>query len=462
FLANLGASGIHTRRLTVGFYSVSGLFPGFLRIANEHCSIAEKRGSLPGNLPNPTKGNVVAALLAKKFDVGLMVKNDKQAAADQAARRKDFQKVKDNLTEGLKRRPDEISEDFELRKRSLLHSLAELERFIAESAELTLGWTTDAPKKEARLDFELTTIPGSSLETSAKLLGQAPGMFASVPRSADAIFSVRVNFPLDDLRKTNVLEAIKQARTSAGKHIDAAKGKTAEQKDAQKETSEMWFDMLNAVTNTSGLDAMIEVSQASGEKANLVFGFKAPNGNDLKPIVELIPKIWPDYKVQLNVEAVDGVTIHSISVPEKNGDFEQFFGKGTPIHVGTGPNSCWIAIGAKSLDQLKAAIGAAGNANVGNANNFLTIFGKAGPWIEHLDTRRARLDAIDVGKKLTEAEAKAKKDREATRKLALEAFKAGKDTWETNLDANAGKITGSTRFDEGLLRFLGSAISKFS
>ncbi|HLQ45727.1 MAG TPA: hypothetical protein VK137_13405, partial [Planctomycetaceae bacterium] len=68
----------------------------------------------------------------------------------------------------------------------------------------------------------------------------------------------------------------------------------------------------------------------------------------------------------------------------------------------------------------------------------------------------------DVGKKLTEAEAKAKKDREATRKLALEAFRAGKDTWETKLDANAGKVTGSTRFDEGLLRFLGSAISKFS
>ncbi|HLQ44669.1 MAG TPA: hypothetical protein VK137_08075, partial [Planctomycetaceae bacterium] len=100
FLANLGASGINTKRLTVGFYSVGGLFPGFLRIANGHCSIAENRNNLPVNLPDPTKGNVVAALLAKKCDVGLMVKNDKQAAEDQAARRKDFQKVKDNLTEG--------------------------------------------------------------------------------------------------------------------------------------------------------------------------------------------------------------------------------------------------------------------------------------------------------------------------------------------------------------------------
>ena len=89
-------------------------------------------------------------------------------------------------------------------------------------------------------------------------------------------------------------------------------------------------------------------------------------------------------------------------------------------------------------------------------------------------TKKARLNGIRSlkrkprsgrPKKLTDAEAaeaKTKRDRDATRKLAIEAFKAGKDTWETKIESKDGKVTGTTRFDEGILRFIGSAIAKFS
>ncbi|MCX7420215.1 MAG: hypothetical protein NT013_11835 [Planctomycetia bacterium] len=481
FLANLEGFGIKSKRLAAGLFQLGGgdkidpqaVFNGFLRVLStpiNYAVIASSRNNLPANLTDPTKGKTVAALLAKKLDLGLMIRNEKQSTADQEARKKDFLKVKDNLTAGLKQQADESAETFELRKGTLTHNLDELERFIAESAELVFGWTTDSGKREARLDFELSTIAGTALETSAKLLGQTPGMFASVPRSADAMLSGRINFPLDEMRKTHAIGAIVLARASASKRIDTEKDKTDEWKDSTKAASNLWFDIMQTGVNAGVVEGMIEVSQAPGEKINLVFGIKAPNGNDLKPILELLPKMKSDVKVQFDIEKAGEVSIHSITIPVADADIEEAFGKDAVLYVATGPTAWWVAIGSKSLEQLKAAIEVVGKANDADASNFLTLFVKASPWIELLDGRSTRRDGADPAKKdpakkLTDEEAaaaKAKRDREAVRKLALEAFKAGKDTWETKLEAKDGKVTGSTRFDEGILRFIGSGIAKFS
>ena len=473
FLTNLAGIGIHNKRFGGGVIQLGGgaqvvpgeAFNGFLRILGppiNYASISTDRFLLPANLPDPTKGNVVAALLAKKYDLGLLMKNVKQADTDQKARRADFQKAKENLLAGLKKKPEDTPEGFALQKALLEHNLGELERFIAESDELTLGWITDAPKKEARLDLELSTIPGSALDTSAKLLGQAPGMFASVPRSPDAILSGRLHFPLDEFRQSSLVSSMPLYRAAADADITASTNKSAEQKEAMKLASKLWFDMVDAEVKAGVIDALIEMSQANGEKSNLVFGIKAKDGQALKGILELIPKMNADYKVQLDVEKVGDYAIHSIQIPENREDFEMIFGKGAPVFVATGPNAWWVAVGAKSLDQLKLALGAAGQGNAVQANNFLTLFGRVGPWIEYIDTRRARLDALPSDIKLTEADVKDRKDRAALRKVALDTFKSGKGTFETKLDAKAGRVTGSTRFDEGILHFIGSAISDFS
>lgn len=473
FLTNLSTIGIPNKRLVAGFFQLGGgaapmrgaAYNGFLRILGppiNYASISSDRLLLPANLPDPTKGAVVAALLAKKYDLGLLMKNVKQADADQKARRADFQKAKENLLAGLKKKPEDSPESFAVQKAWLEHNLGELERFIAESDELTLGWITDAPKKEARLDFELSTIPGSALDTSAKLLGQTPGMFASVPRSPDAILSGRLHFPLDEFRQSSVVASMPLYRAAADVDIAASTTKSADQKEALKLASNLFFDMVDAEVKAGVIDALIEMSQANGEKSNLVFGIKAKDGQALQGILELIPKMNADYKVQLDVEKVGDYAIHSIQIPENHEDFEMIFGKGTPVFVATGPNAWWVAIGVNSLKELKAALGAAGQGNAAQANNFLTLFGRVGPWIEFIDTRRTRLDALPSDIKLTEADLKDRKDRAALRKVALDTFNAGKGTFETKLDAKAGRVTGSTRFDEGILHFIGSAISDFS
>lgn len=471
-LVNLNGVGIPSKRLSAGLYELGGgavakqgaAFNGFLRLLAapiNYGSISTDRALLPANLPDPTRGPIVAALLAKKYDVGFLMKNAKQAENDQKARRTDFQKAKENLLAGLKKKPEQTDESFAVQKSLLEHNLSELERFIAESDELLLGWITDAPKKEARLDFELAAIPGSSLDTSAKLLGQTPGMFSGVPRSENAILSGRLHFPLDQLRQSNLIGALPLFRASADARIKAST-RPDEQKTALTEVSKRWFEMVEDQTKVGVIDGMIEVSQAKDEKANLLAAFQAKDGQAFKGIVELLPQVNPDYKVTLDADKVGDYSIHSVQVPEKDEDFAWLFGKGAPVFVATGPKAWWIAIGPKSLEQLKAATEAAGKENAEAKNNFLTLFYHVGPWIKFLDAHRARVDAMPSDKKLTEAELKDKKDRATHRKLAIDTFESGKDTIETKIDANNGRVTGSTRFDEGILKFIGAELAKFS
>lgn len=473
FLRNIDGIGIKSKKLVANFYQLGGgekeiagsAFNGFLRILAtpiNFAAIAKKRALLPANLGDPMKDKVVAELLAKKYDVGLLLKNDKADAASIKARAADFQKVKDELNAGLKQAADALPEEFAVQKAFLDHNLGELSRFVSESSELTLGWTTDAPKKEARLDLELEAIPGTDLDASAKLLGQAPGMFSGVPRSKDAIFSGRIHFPLDGFRKSNFLGAMPLFRASADAKIAASKVHTDDQKAARKQAWKIWFDMLEDGANEGVLDGLVEVSQATGEKANLVFALKAKDGNAVKGILEQLPKINDGYKVQFDVEKVGDYAIHTLAIPDTNEDVELLFGKGVSVHIAAGPKAWWVAIGPKSLDPLKKAIADSAQPNAALASNFLTLFYRVGPWLELVDARRVRLDAKPSDVKLSDADLKDKKERATHRKLALEILKKGKDTIETKLDAKNGRVTGSTRFDEGILEFIGSEIAKFS
>ena len=474
FMRNLDGIGIKPgKKHVANFYPLGGgdkeipgsAFNGHLRILPapiNYAVIAKKKLTLPASLGDPTKDKFVAALLAKKFDLGLMLKNGKADDASIKARVADFQKVKNELLAGLKQTADELPEVFAVQKALLEHNLGELSRFVSESSELTLGWTTDAMKKEARLDFELEAIPNSDLDTSAKLLGQTPGMFSGVPRDKDAIFSGRIHFPLDGFRQTSFLGGLPLFRASTDARVEASKGYTSEQKVARKQARKILFDMLQDGANEGVIDGLIEVSQAAGEKANLVFAMKAKDGTVVKGILEQLPKINDGYKVQFDVEKVGDYVIHTLAIPDTNEDVELLFGKGTPVYVAAGPKAWWVAIGPKSLEPLKKAIADSAQPNAALTNNFLTMFYRVSPWLELVDARRARLDAKPSDAKPTDADLKSNKERAVHRKLALDVLKEGKDTIETKLDAKAGRITGSTRFDEGLLKFIGSEIAKFS
>ena len=430
----------------------------WMRYQNGYASITERQANVPLNMPDPSVA--IQPLVKRGFDVAANLENQ---VGGQAARKKQFQNTRKNLTAALKQKKDEDPDDFELRKLALDHQLDELERFYVQSEKLILGWTTDAEKKEGRLDIELSPIKDTDLDKSVTLFGNAPSYFVNVERSKDAILSVRINHPLDEMRKSHLADYFKLIRPNTKKRIEKNDKRNDEEKNARKEIVDLLIDMLADGTSGGMVDGFLEVTNVD-EKKTLIGGIKTPDGGNAVVIMNLITKADKKLKVKLNLDKQGDVSIHSVSIPENDKiKVQEFLGPIEEFYAGTSKDSLWIAAGDNALDTLKATIEKVQEpVKEGAESVAVDTFIKLGPWIKYLDKRRKRLNKEDAGKELTEPEKTQRKERDERRQNALKAFAQGQDTITFKLQRVEKHIEGKMIIGEGILRFIGNEIAEFS
>ena len=177
-----------------------------------------------------------------------------------------------------------------------------------------------------------------------------------------------------------------------------------------------------------------------------------------------MPKARPGIKVELSVDKESEVSIHSVSVPSKfHATFQDVFSGEPVVYFGTGEDTVWCAVGESALDELKSAIKEFSMPNDGTPDPVLVeLYVKSGPLVELLDQRRKRQEKTKGDKKLTQKKKNARRETADLRKLAIVAFKPGDDTITFTLKRIDSHIEGGIRFGEGILRFLGNRIAKFS
>ena len=430
----------------------------WMRYQNGYASIAEKQAHVPANIPNPSIA--VQPLVKRGFDVAANLEN---AADGQDSRKKQFQSIRDNLTDALKLKKDEEADEFEIRKLVLDQQLDELQRFYVQSEKMILGWTTDVAKKEGWLDIELTPIKDTELDKSVNLFNNAASFFVNVERNPNAILSARLNHPLDEMRKAHLLEFFKLIRPNTKRRIDKGDKRTDDEKTARKQITDLMIDLLEQGTDGGIVDGFLEVTQID-EKKTLVGGIKIPDGAKAFEIMKLVTAAAADLKVKLEIEKVGDVSIHSVSIPEDDKiKVQELLGKIDVFYAGTSKDSLWIAAGDKALESLKAAIEKVrAPAKEGVESPAVETFVKLGPWIKYLDKRRQRLDKENAGKELTEPEKTQRKESDQRRQNALKSFAEGHDTITFQLNRVDKHIEGKLIIGEGIFRFMGNEIAKFS
>lgn len=444
FEQNVSLFGIDIKKAgTNPLIGLDGAFLGFMRYVSGYAVIGEQKVDLPANLPDPAAA--LKPLLAKGYDVAADIRNAKDGQED---RRKAIRVVRENLLDALKQAEDESDDEFALRTLALTHQMDEIERFFVESSQITMGWTTDVPKKEARFDLDLTAIPETSLEGSIHLLGEKASEFAGVKRSENAILNVRINHPLDEMRKANFLKMFEKLRSSSVNKIESLEERTDEQKTHAKSASDLLFDVMDAGAKSGQLDGFVDVRAHDSGKHTVVGGIVATETEKIPQILELIPQIDPERKVEMNVDSQGDVAIHSVNVPEsERADFEDLFGSPAIGYIGVSDSAIWYAAGVDAVKSLKSAIEAAAvkSDSEDEQRKIFDFYVKVGPWIELLDRKRGEKgENIDV------------------RQMAIKAFKDGNDTIIGSLVRNGEQVNGRVVYNEGILRFVGSMIAKIS
>ncbi|MAG92925.1 MAG: hypothetical protein CMJ48_04160 [Planctomycetaceae bacterium] len=467
---NLQGFGINARRGAGGFFALAGGgFPGFMRFENDYAVISEEKANLPKNF---VPGTDIKALLAKAYGIGATIDNDADGQKDRTAGMENLQK---ELLGALKKRTTESEKAFVLRKLVLSTPLDELERFFVQSSNVTIGFVTDAKKKESRAELSLTGLPGTDLDASVQLLGKTPSLFAALPRDETAILSLRINHPLDDMRQKSLVALIETAGPAYDLHTDSDEDRGDDSKTALKKASALFLKQLTAsIQNTKVLDGVLDIWSNDDGDQTLVGGINSADGKTLDAVLKLFPAINTEMKFTPDVDKEGDVAIHSVNVPQRYlAKFQEFCGKHDVVYFGLSDKVVWYAAGPDALDKLKASIKtAAGEAPEVERINVIDGFLKVGPWINYLGKRRDRVnkEADAAGKKLTTEEKKAREERDEVRKLAIAAFEDGDDTISGQLyrveeEVNGKTVhraEGQTVFGTGILRFIGTMMSRFS
>lgn len=269
------------RPIGSGLYALNGpAFQGVLRDNTKikYVIIAANKNNIPANFdPRPD----LQPLLDAGYDLAAAVKNTAEGVDD---RKKAIADLREELLGGLKKTAEETDLEFEIRTLGLVHQLEELERLFADSESLVLGWTTDAAKKEARMDLELTALPGTDLEKSILELGAKPSLFSSAAKSENSMFFGRVNHSLDEMRKAHLAEMLKLLTSQSIAEIEASDKVAADHKDASKDAATAFFEMLKAGSVMGVFDGFADIDH--GEKGRSIVGtIRAADGTKINGIL---------------------------------------------------------------------------------------------------------------------------------------------------------------------------------
>ncbi len=387
------------------------------------------------------------------------LKNTDTAAPAIAHRIAAFKPIRDERMALIKQRPDEKPTAFQLRHASSRQLYDEAERIMSEADQMLMTLTMDrtipnAPKFNLRTT--VSGIPGTSVEATIAQYSGLTDAFAGLQRMKDSALSVRVNHPLDALRKKHLTETLKLTKADIEAGLTANKTRTDAEKEAFKKFTTGVFGVLEASVQSGHLNGIIESIPDSDDHSTTVAVFVSPAAADLNQILPLLTDAGKGNDVAMNLQKVGDVDVHKIQIAEGFIDaFDKLFGAHQDLFIGVGAGKVWIASGKNGLETLKSTIAAVG---APAANPVaLKIEGNLLPWAK-------RIDAVAKKEKpanLTADEEKLRRERARVRERALAAL-ATDDDFSLVVTGEAGTWVGEFTSNTGLLRFAGKMMAAFS
>ena len=436
FRDNMRALGLKNKIVGAGLYQVSSLFDGFLKESPGVTIIGADRKDVTG--PAVDLAKVAQRLGLPEHDFVAEISNDDKIADRKAA----VQQIRKELLAGIKQLPMESSAEFALRKTTLEQQLSEIEQIYSE-AKLILTTGSVVTEKSPQLvsETKLTPLPDTPLAANIAAFGKTPSLFAALPFSNTLPLSSRIDYALDEMRKEHAAHFLKQSRPLVLKRIKDNSTHSEKTKAYLEQTASIIFDILEHSTTAGRYDAMVDVKPQGADGLHSLVGGVRVDG---AVVLAGLEKIKDSTAVTLNKEKVGEVSLHQVTLPGDLEELQKVFGKQPVLWVGTAPDVVWFAVGENAEAELKQAIAAttAAAAKEPVADpQIIQLHVQAGLWMDLFDAIR---DKQKIGKK-------------DARQIAIDAFKAGGDTFDFSMQRVGDSLILKLNLHEGILRYGGKA-----
>jgi hypothetical protein len=337
-----------------GVFEVQGPAPqpGFAKTQGSYTFFAQNAADL-ANLPKDPEA--LLGGLNKEYDLGVraFVQNVPQVFRDQI-----LASLKMGMQLGLQPNPGEDPQAFALRKQLVEQQLGQLETLFKELETFTLGAKIDGVAKTANLDIGITVTAGSEMAQQLAKVGDVQTDHAGflMPDAAVSLSAVGVVSP-QEIEQANVM--IKSLGEQAKNEIDKdGSFPDAKTRDTAKEILD---DLIGVATKTiaSGKVDFGATALLAPESATIVAGGSVADGagveSALKKFVEMAKSELPEIK--LDAGKLDGITLHTMTVPIPDPDAQKAFGETADLVVGIGAKSVHVAFGRNANEALKKVVG---------------------------------------------------------------------------------------------------------
>jgi len=458
-------------------YKLGGVKDGFLRVTEQkpvYASMSLLEVEVPANMPHPKEK------LDTLLEGGLDVSARWMATSETADKRdKGFAKLKQNLLEAIKKRPEESAAAFELRRLTVEQQSDRITKLMTNSAELKVDWICDPETKRFEGNSRLIGLPNSDVAQTIAKIGSEKSRFAKVKPTDGAVMTGRILMPLSEKNRDNQTKFY-QAWLAAWKEgIDDRKETSAEEKQARKDMAERVVKVLTDGLALGWIDTYGEMVSSDGGLFTAVMGIRVQDSKDVISVLEVLPKVQAGWKVELNIGEEQGVALHKLDLKEQlPSSLKEYFGDSGLMMVGTGDQVMWVAAGPGAETAIKSAINSAAAANGEEVPaDPLTVTMKMHPVLKFLNAVMKDED-IEIVRSLNQHQLlqrreEAKPAREQGRvnrgalknfnwqDPAIEALAAGNDDVEITIRKNEEALLGHFKVQEGMMRATGKIVAKF-
>lgn len=474
---------------------VFGLSEGFLRYESGYVHIGLTLEDV-----RAAKGGI-SAEHAKGETVSLHIDGE---AATPAQRRKAFDDTRQKIISAMKKAENQTAAEFALAQAVADLQFSKYELFFADSSRVDLGWTTSHATKKSVLTAHVTGAKGTSLAKGIEQMGQISDDFAGVSQQG-TVMSSTINFSNDETITKALKSVVQNARQVATDQINKDEHLNAEQKSIDKQFVELVSDLVGDVAAMPFFNGFGRTWANSDGSLTTVGAVKVADGAKYR---ELVQKFKSQERVGRQ-SGNGGVEIHKITVAKWQKEVPEFFEKDGAVYLGTSDKAVWYALGEKSLERLEQAIQEAGSAKASKDVAAIDFHAELMPLAKVWERFRSRHPLSTPGtptnakkkevaatetnstkvtkktggsdranessgqegtakkskasdKKESVARAKASVNDLDLPKLAAQAFQHGHDTFSVTLKRNGEDAELVVKSEEGLLRFLGLALAKFT
>jgi hypothetical protein len=254
--------------------------------------------------------------------------------------------------------------NIELQENLGKQSIENLNQFMEEADEITIGWGVNREDGKTYLDFSITAIEGSELAKQIAASTNTKSRFSGF-LLPEAAATLHFTSSIADKEKAQIKEMLKVARISASEELDNDTDIPNEQvRKLAKGFVDAMIDIVDATIEDGTINggAAVVLNQ---ETFQFVAGGFVADGKavekELKNLVVLAKEAQTGAEldnIKFNAGKHKGVNLHTFSVPIPDDEQEarRVLGDRLDVVVGTGPQSAYVAFGKGSLALLKKVI----------------------------------------------------------------------------------------------------------